>query len=125
MLSVMALQACSNFGFPGVYRIDIKQGNIIEEEQVSQLKPGMTKSQVLYVMGTPMVTDTFHQKRWDYYYSFKPGEGKTRQKHLTLLFKGDLLEIIKAHDGSESKPADGSELEPAEGSQSKPAEGSE
>ena len=94
-IGITALSACSNFNFPGVYRIDIQQGNIIEDEMVEQLEPGMNKSQVRYVMGSPMVTDTFHQDRWDYFYSLKLGSGASVSKRLTLTFNGDLLETIE------------------------------
>jgi outer membrane protein assembly factor BamE len=94
IISITMLSACSNFNFPGVYKIDIQQGNIIEADMVEQLKPGMTKSQVRYVMGTPMVTDTFNQHRWDYFYQLKRGNGDLEKKHLSLSFNGDLLENI-------------------------------
>lgn len=94
-IGITTLGACSNFNFPGVYRIDVQQGNIIEDKMVKQLEPGMTKSQVRYVMGTPMVTDTFHLDRWDYFYSLKLGSGASASKRLTLTFNGDLLETIE------------------------------
>lgn len=101
-IGIMTLSACSNFNFPGVYRINIQQGNIIEGDMVEQLEPGMNKSQVRYVMGTPMIEDTFHQERWDYIYSLKRGSGELERKRLTLSFKGDLLETITETDMEES-----------------------
>lgn len=86
------ISACSNFSFPGVYRIDVQQGNIIEQDQVQKLAVGMTRAQVQFVMGTPLVTDTFHHDRWDYFYSFRNGEGKLEQEHLKLTFAGDILQ---------------------------------
>ena len=55
---------------PGVtpYRIEIQQGNYVSQDMVAQLKPGMTKEQVRFVLGTPLVTDIFHADRWDYVY---------------------------------------------------------
>lgn len=84
--------ACSNFNFPGVYRIDVQQGNIIEQEQLQKLAVGMTRAQVQFVMGTPLVADTFNPERWDYFYSFRDGEGKLEQEHLKLVFAGDILQ---------------------------------
>lgn len=61
-----ALQAC-------VYRIDIQQGNVIEEDAVEQVQVGMTRSAVQFLLGTPMVADAFHQERWDYAYYLRRG----------------------------------------------------
>jgi outer membrane protein assembly factor BamE len=76
---------------PGVYTIDIQQGNIIDQSMINQLRPGMNKRQVLYIMGSPMLDDVFHKNRWDYVYSDKPG-GKDRvQKQTTLFFENDQI----------------------------------
>ncbi len=77
---------CSNFSFPGVYKLDIQQGNLVTQEMVDQLQPGMTAAQVRYVLGTPLLVDTFNQTRWEYLYSLQEG-GKTRtQERLTVYF---------------------------------------
>ena len=76
---------------PGVYSIDIEQGNIINQDMIDQLRPKMTKRQVLYIMGSSMLVDVFHQKRWDYLYSEQPGGEPRRQKRLSLFFDGDEL----------------------------------
>lgn len=76
---------------PNIHRFDIQQGNIITQEMVDQLKPGMTKSQVRYIMGTPLVTDTFNADRWDYYYSLYPAKGEERRERMAILFENDLL----------------------------------
>ena len=76
---------------PGLppYRIDIQQGNFISQEMVSQLKPGMTREQVRFVLGTPLVTDIFHPDRWDYVY-FREPPGKPReQRRLAVFFDKD------------------------------------
>jgi outer membrane protein assembly factor BamE len=86
---VTLLSGCSDF--PGVYKIDIPQGNIITQEMVDQLKPGMTYSQVRYVMGTPLVVDTFSGERWDYIYTFKKGGEKRTQEKLSLFFENGVL----------------------------------
>jgi outer membrane protein assembly factor BamE (lipoprotein component of BamABCDE complex) len=57
-----------NIGFPGVHKIDIQQGNLITDEMVELLRPGLTQNQVQYVMGTPLVVDTFNPNHWDYVY---------------------------------------------------------
>jgi len=88
------LTACSKDKIPGVYRIDIQQGNDVTQEMIAQLKPGMTKNQVAYVMGTPLIIDTFHPNRWDYLYSYHPGNGQREQRHITLHFKEDQLDYL-------------------------------
>ena len=88
------LLACGNIGnmdFPGVYKISIPQGNIITQDMVDQLRPGMTKRQVIFVMGTPLVRDPFHQDRWDYVYNFQPGGGVRGQERLSVFFVEDAL----------------------------------
>ena len=80
--SFLVISGCNNIGsmdFPGVYKISIPQGNIITQEMVDQLRPGMTKRQVIFVMGTPLVRDPYHQDRWDYVYNFQPGGGELGQ----------------------------------------------
>jgi len=95
LLSLMALLlACNNIGnmdFPGVYKISIPQGNIITQEMIDQLRPGMTKRQVVFVMGTPLVRDPYHQDRWDYVYNFQPGGGVRGQERLSVFFVEDAL----------------------------------
>jgi len=76
---------------PFVYRVDIQQGNVIEQSMISKLEPGMTKAKVKFIMGTPLLVDPFHSNRWDYIYSIEPGDGERAQRHVTLFFKDDKL----------------------------------
>lgn len=87
------LPACETImnNLPGVYTIDIEQGNMIDQAMVDQLRPNMTKRQVLYIMGSPMLADTFHEQRWDYLYSDQPGGEARVQKRISLYFSGDNL----------------------------------
>ncbi len=87
--------ACSWDWLPFVYRQDIHQGNVISQEMVDQLRPGMTKRQVTYVMGAPLMIDPFHDDRWDYVYSNQPGDEPRVQKNVTLIFKGDELAALQ------------------------------
>ena len=90
----LLLSSCggvTSFAFPGVYRLNIPQGNIITQDMVDQLRPGLTKRQVNFIMGTPLVKDTFNQDRWDYLYSFQPGGGERVQERLTIYFENDQL----------------------------------
>ncbi len=79
---------------PFVHRIDVQQGNVVTQENVDLLKPGMSKRQVRFTLGTPMIADAFHADRWDYVYRMEPGKGEIEQKRLTLYFKGDALSSI-------------------------------
>lgn len=83
---VLLISACNKEKIPGVYRIDIQQGNEVTQDMVNKLQPGMTKSQVAFILGTPLLIDTFHPNRWDYIYSFHPGNGKREQRRLTIFF---------------------------------------
>lgn len=76
------------------HRIDIQQGNRIKPETLAQLKPGMTRSQVIFLLGTPLLQDPFHKDRWDYIYYLKPGNKEVRQSRVTLYFDGDTLSRI-------------------------------
>lgn len=78
------------------YRPDVQQGNTFEDKQVSQLKVGMSRQQVVFIMGTALLKDPFHKNRWDYLYTYKKGRGKTERRLLTLYFKRDRLSKIDA-----------------------------
>ncbi len=78
-------------GFPGAYRIDIQQGNIITQDMIDKLRPGMTRNQVRFVLGNPLLEDSFEQNRWDYVYSIQKGNKPREQQTLTILFEGDSL----------------------------------
>ena len=91
LILTIALSGCSYIRFPGVYKIDIGQGNIIKEEDIAKLKPGMSKRQVRYVLGEPLIKDPFHPDRWDYFYSLKPGKKPITQKHFLVYFENDQL----------------------------------
>lgn len=80
---------------PFVYKMTVQQGNIITEEMVDQLRPGMTKNQVRYLLGTPLLTDFFHTDRWDYTYTIRRGHQDMEVKTLTLHFENDALARIE------------------------------
>lgn len=88
LLGSPLLISCSTIlnNLPGVYTIDIQQGNIVDQTMIDQLRPNMTERQVLYILGSPMLADTFNQKRWDYLYSNQPGGEDRQQKRVSVLF---------------------------------------
>jgi outer membrane protein assembly factor BamE len=100
------------------HRIDIQQGNYLDPEVIAKLKPGMTRSQVRFLLGTPLLTDAFHPDRWDYLYIDRR-KGKLVQEHrLTLWFDGDQLKRAVTDTG-EPKAAGAAPSAPsAEGKQS-------
>ncbi|HEY3783974.1 MAG TPA: outer membrane protein assembly factor BamE [Steroidobacteraceae bacterium] len=86
LLSGLCLGGC-------VYRVNIQQGNYLEARTVDQLQVGMTRSQVRYLLGTPMVPDAFDKGRWDYLYYFKKGRlRRAEERHLIVLFEKDKVE---------------------------------
>lgn len=89
--ALTCLTACGGIGFPGVYRIDVEQGNLVNQEMVDQLKPGMTRRQVRFIMGTPLVEDSFNRERWDYPYVLRRGDEILRESQVTVHFDGDRL----------------------------------
>lgn len=88
LAACVGLSACSYV--PKVvteYRIDVQQGNVLSQEMVSQLKPGQTRDQVRFILGTPMLADVFHAQRWDYVYRFQNGRtGAVESRRLSVYF---------------------------------------
>jgi len=98
-ISLCLLCACSRsydggFNAPLLHKIDIQQGNVVDQEMLDQLKPGMDKKQVKFIMGTPVLIDPFHNERWEYIYSFQEGGTVREQRHITLHFENDKLAYI-------------------------------
>ncbi|MDG1230893.1 MAG: outer membrane protein assembly factor BamE [Pseudomonadales bacterium] len=90
-LLVAALTACSTFRFPGVHRITIQQGNVVTQQMVDRLKPAMTKSQVTFVLGNPVIDDPLEANRWDYVYSIQLPNGNVIRKVLSVFFIDERL----------------------------------
>ena len=79
-----------------VYRASIAQGNLIKEEDIAQLEIGMTKNQVRFLLGTPMVDDPFHAERWDYIYYLKIGRNRAVAKRwVSVLFVDGVVSEIR------------------------------
>ena len=93
LLTSLTLVSCSTIlnNLPGVYRLEIQQGNIIDQAMVDQLRPAMNKRQVLYIMGSPMLDNVFHKNRWDYIYSDQPSGEDRVQKQISLFFENDQI----------------------------------
>jgi outer membrane protein assembly factor BamE len=88
-----------------VYRMNIQQGNYLEGRTVDQLQVGMTRSQVRYLLGTPMVPESFDRERWDYLYYFKRGRvHRVQERHLIVWFKDDKVAKFERNNVPESPP---------------------
>ncbi|HLE93114.1 MAG TPA: outer membrane protein assembly factor BamE [Sulfuricaulis sp.] len=83
-------------GCLSVYKAEIQQGNSVSQEMIDKLRPGMTRSQVRFILGTPLITDPFHLDRWDYYYYIRrQGEDIAEVRRLTVIFKNDVLVAVE------------------------------
>ena len=92
-----ALQRTDSFmGVITPYRIDIVQGNAVTKEQVAQLKPGLTRSQVREVVGTPLLSDPFHADRWDYLFTLRRPGAEAQRRSVIVHFENDVVSSIEA-----------------------------
>ena len=113
-IASLLLAGCTSVDrIPFVYRIDVQQGNVITQEMIDQLKPGMTKRQVKFTLGSPLITDTFHQDRWDFVYRMEPGKGDVVAEQVTLLFKEDALVSISGDYRPNPQPALAATIKPS------------
>lgn len=80
------------------YRPDVQQGNVITKEMVDQLRPGMSREQVRFLLGTPLLTSIFHQDRWDYVYRLARGSGEVQARKLVVFFKDNRLDRFESDD---------------------------
>ena len=88
ILSILLLSSCS---IPRIFQVVISQGNLVDQEMLDKLEIGMTESQVKFVMGTPLISDTFYPNRWDYFTSVTQGENTYTNQKITLYFKDNKL----------------------------------
>ncbi|HAA45050.1 MAG TPA: outer membrane protein assembly factor BamE [Halomonas sp.] len=105
----VALTVISGCSYVGVYKRDIPQGNLVTQEMVSQLQPGMTQEQVTYVMGRPLLEAPFDVSQWDYVFRLDKAYGGVEQRRVTLTFdpQGRLVNIEQEGDLSAELPLKG------------------
>jgi len=99
-LTFIFLTACSvkspiDYFEAKIYKLDVQQGNIITAEMLMGLKPGMTRAQVKYVLGTPLIQDSFHENRWDYIYKMIKDDRLIEERHVVVRFEDDELVDVK------------------------------
>jgi outer membrane protein assembly factor BamE len=118
LLMVLALAGCKQAPeLPSViapYRIDIQQGNVVTQQMVAKLKAGMTRAQVRFALGSPLVVDPFRTDRWDYVYSYQKQGKDVERRHITVIFEeeklvrieGDVvpMDTLRATEQPEPKP---------------------
>jgi len=89
ILAALVLTAC-------VYRIDIQQGNLLNDDDIAQVEVGMSRSQVQFLLGTPMIADSFHRDRWDYAYYLRRGRSPdVEQRWLVVYFDSDRVTKVE------------------------------
>ena len=88
ILGLLSITGCSSLS---PYKVPVLQGNIIEDDEIEKLRPGLTKDQVLYILGTPLASSPLQSNRWDYFYSIKIGNQNFGERKLTLLYNSENL----------------------------------
>jgi outer membrane protein assembly factor BamE len=101
LLSFIFISACS---IPKVYKLTVQQGNIVTQDMIDALEPGMTKRQVAYVMGTPLIQSPYQQDRWDYLYTLERRDKVVKQYQVTTFFEGDIYTHYEGEVPQEEKP---------------------
>lgn len=94
ILSITVLNGCSGRLFT-IHKIDVQQGNALDAEKVEQIKIGMNKEQVRFLMGSPLMRDPFHPNRWDYVYHLIPDYGAIERRHVAVIFEGNTVKYIE------------------------------
>ncbi|MBX3666172.1 MAG: outer membrane protein assembly factor BamE [Burkholderiales bacterium] len=117
LMITLLVAGCGNVPvLPGLqpYKIDIQQGNYVTQDMVAKLKPGMTRSQVRFALGTPLIVDPFRTDRWDYVYMLHRQGNLVEQRQVTVVFKGDVLDRIEGDVvAGTAAPADAKAAAPA------------
>lgn len=106
-LIASTLFVASSCKVPGMHRPSLQQGNLLTQDMVDELEPGMTKEQVEFVLGRPVHLNTFNIDHWDYVYTFEDRRGNKTRRHLSIKFDNDVLTEI----GGDYKPTGDSEEE--------------
>lgn len=87
------------------YKLDIPQGNVLTQDMVDKLKPGMTQSQVRFILGTPLIVDPFHNDRWDYVYRLEKSGRLMESRRITVIFDQDRLKALQGDVVASQVPA--------------------
>ena len=111
---LLALSLLGGCGWPRVHKVIVQQGNVITQEMIDKLKPGMTRTQVAYIMGEPVVRNTFNDTRWDYVYSLEnPGQYEVNST-VSLFFENERLSHFVGDLAPTSAKPESDDEEPTE-----------
>lgn len=108
----LGVAACSPPDWLTPYRVEIHQGNYVTQDMVAKLRPGMSRSQVRFALGTPLLTDPFHKDRWDYIYVFERSEKIVQRRVITVIFAEDKLVRVEGDVMAAAAPAEDPTLVP-------------
>ena len=92
---ILLIMGCSTFRFPGVHRITVQQGNVISQTMIDKLRPGMTKSQIRFILGNAVVDDSLDRDQWDYVYTIQVDGGEVLRRILILHFREERLSYFE------------------------------
>lgn len=95
LLASLLLAGCGSFSI-APHKIEIQQGNLITQETAQKLSPGMSRAQVRSILGSPLITDTFHDNRWDYVYRLEQKGKLVEQRKLVVFFEGDRMVRVES-----------------------------
>jgi outer membrane protein assembly factor BamE len=115
VISLLSVSCTSQLPSFRPYKMDIQQGNVVTSKMMMQLRPGMTKSQVRFIMGTPLIQDSFHSNRWDYFYQMRKDGKVIEQRRVIMDFENEALlrvrgDVIPAGTGDPAtEPTTGTE----------------
>lgn len=110
LAGVLALAGCESLqssdnllGVITPYRVEVVQGNVVTKEQAALIKPGMSRTQVRDILGSPLLTDAFHADRWDYVFTIRRQGAEPQRRSIVVRFDGEQL---KSMDGGDNLPAE-------------------
>lgn len=105
LAAAAGLSGCGDFKMPGVYRLNVQQGNVITAQELAQLRPGMSKRKVEFLLGTPLLVDTFNPDRWYYVYTYQKGGGTRHERKVAVVFEHGGLARVEGDVKSSAKLA--------------------
>ncbi|MCM8595597.1 outer membrane protein assembly factor BamE [Accumulibacter sp.] len=107
-IALCSLVACTSVPrIVNEYRIDVQQGNVLTQDMVSQLRPGLSREQVRFILGTPILMDMFHANRWDYFFWLKKGKtGDVEKRRFSVFFDADGKLVSVSGDVTAAQPDD-------------------
>lgn len=114
-VAVAVLLAGCGMSLPTLYRVPIIQGNVVDRDKVEQLETGMTPRQVRYLLGTPLIDNSFDDHRWDYVFYLRDRNAEVKESQLSLFFEEGKLARIEGDETYHAVlPEENAEIDPEE-----------